>query len=106
MLDPNSDIVKIDAYPDADFSGMQGGKSHDDTAYAKSCTGFIITFPDCPVLWISRFQTENTFSTMKAEIIDLARCCRELFMIIYITQSLGNEVELPVEFPLMRVSVH
>ena len=44
VLDPNSDIFKVDAYPDADFSVMYGHQRHDDPAYSKSFTGFIIKF--------------------------------------------------------------
>jgi hypothetical protein len=42
-------VCKIDAYPDADFAGMYGHEEHTDPACAKSRTGFIITFADCPV---------------------------------------------------------
>ena len=55
VLDPNSDIFKFDAYPDAEFVGMYCHKNHDDLSCAKSCTGFIITFADCPVSCISHF---------------------------------------------------
>ncbi len=41
----------IDAYSDADFAGMYGHEEHTGPACAKSCTGFIITFAECPVLW-------------------------------------------------------
>ena len=66
VLDPNYDIFKIDAYPDADFTGMYEHKNLDDLARAKSCTGFILTFDDCPVLWISKLQPETALSAMEA----------------------------------------
>ena len=50
VLDPNYDIFKVHSYPDADFSGMYGHERHDNPACAKSCTGFTITFDDCPIL--------------------------------------------------------
>ncbi len=43
---------------------------------------------------------------MEAETIALAHCCRELFPIIDMTQSLGKAVGLSVGVPLMKVSVH
>ena len=49
LLDPNSDIFKVDAYPNYYFAGIYGHKNLDDPSCAKSCTGFIITFSDCPV---------------------------------------------------------
>ena len=106
VLDPNSDILKVDAYPDADFSGIYGQKKHDDPACAKSFTGFIITFADCPVLWISKLQTVTAIYTMEAEIISLAHFCREMFPIIYINQSIGKAVGLPVGVPSMKVTFY
>ena len=75
VLDTNYDIFKVDAYPDVNFSGMCGHERHDDPGCAKSRTGFIITFADCHVLYISKFQTETALSTMEANIIYLYRCC-------------------------------
>ena len=75
VLDPNSGIFKVDAYPDADFAGLYGHKNTDDPACDKSCTGFIIMFSDYPVLWISKLQTETGLYTTEAETISLSQCC-------------------------------
>ena len=106
MLDLNSEMLKIDAYPDANFAGVYGHERSDDPACAKSRTGFVINFADCPVLWISKLQQETALSTMEAETIALAHCCRELFPIIDMTQSLGKAVGLSIGVPSMKVSVH
>jgi hypothetical protein len=45
----SSNVCKIDAYPDADFVGMYGHEEHIDPDFAKSSTGFIIIFAECPV---------------------------------------------------------
>ncbi|KAL7537222.1 hypothetical protein ACHAXR_009343 [Thalassiosira sp. AJA248-18] len=62
-------------------------KSHEvaitDPSCVKSRTGFIITVARCPVLWVSKLQTETALSTMEAEIIALAHSCRELFSISF-----------------------
>ena len=36
VMNPPSDVCKIDAYPDADFAGMFGHEDHTDPACAKS----------------------------------------------------------------------
>ena len=64
VLDTNYDIFKVDEYPEAELAGIYRHKNTDDLACAKSRTSFVITFADCPVLWISKFQTETAFSTM------------------------------------------
>ena len=85
VLDPNYDIFKVDSYLDAYFARMYKHEIHDDPACSKSLAGFIIKFSDCPVLCISKFQTETALSTMEAEIFSLDSFCRELFPIINIT---------------------
>ncbi len=97
-------MCKIDAYPDADFAGMYGHKDHTDPACAKSWTGFIITFAECPVLWQSKLQTETALSTMEA--IALSACCSELFPIMDMVKSLTESVNLLIRIRTMNVSIH
>ena len=63
-------------YPDVDFTGMYRHEKPDDPECARSCTDFIIMFADSPVLWSYKPQTEAALSTMEAEIITIAHCCR------------------------------
>ena len=106
VMNPSSDVCKIDAYPDADFAGMYGHEDHTDPACAKSRTGFIITFAECPVFWQSKLQTETALSTMEAEIIALSACCRERFPIIDIVHSLAKATNFPIGSTTMNVSIH
>ena len=75
MIYPNSDMLQIDAYPDADFAGVHGHEQPTNPACVKSRTGFVIMFADCPFLWVSKLQTETALSTMEAEANALAHCC-------------------------------
>jgi hypothetical protein len=106
VMNPSSNVCKIDAYPDADFAGMYGHDNHTDLACAKSCTGFIITFAECPVFWQSKLQTETALSMMEAKIIALSACCRELFSIIDMVCSLAVATNLPIGNRTMNVSIH
>jgi hypothetical protein len=85
---------------------MCGHEDHTDLACTKSCTGFIITFAECPVFWQSKLQTETALSTMEAEIIALSACCRELFPIIDMVCSLAEATNLPIGNTTMNVSIH
>ena len=51
VMNPLSNVCKIDAYPAAGFVGMYGREEHTDPACTKKWTGFIIAFADCPFLW-------------------------------------------------------
>jgi hypothetical protein len=96
VMNPSSDVCKIDTYPDADFAGMYGHEEHTDPACAKSQIGFIIIFADCPVFWQSKLQTETALSTMEAKITALSVCCRELFPIMDMVSSVTKSVQLPI----------
>ena len=64
ILNPNSDVCKLNCYPDADYAGIYGHELPTDPACVKSRTGFVITFSDCPVYWGSKLQAETAISTM------------------------------------------
>ena len=96
VMNPSSNVCKIDAYPDADFTGMYGHEEHTDPACAKSRIGFIIIFADCPVFWQSKLQTEMALLMMEAKIIALSACCRELFPIMDMVSSVTKSVKIPI----------
>jgi hypothetical protein len=105
VMNPSSNVCKIDACPDADFAGMYGHEDHTDPTCAKSCTGFIITFAECSVFWQSKLQTQTALSAMEAEIIALSACCRELFPFIDMVHSLAEATNLPIGNMIMNVSI-
>ena len=107
VLNPSSNPLEIDAYPDADFAGMWGHENVLDPSSVKSRTGFVINVANCPVLWISKLQSGCTAqSTMEAEIIALNHCCRELFPIVDMVSSLSSAVGLGSPSTTMKVSIH
>jgi hypothetical protein len=59
--------LDIDCYVDADFAGLLGYEDKQDPSCVKSRTGYVIFIADCPVLWVSRLQTDIATSTMEAE---------------------------------------
>lgn len=106
IINPLSNVLKIDAYPDADFAGMYGYEKHDDPSCVKSRTGYVINVADCPVLWQSKLQTETALSTMEAEIVAMSHCARELIPIMQMVEFLGPAVSLPVDVTSMHVCIH
>jgi hypothetical protein len=106
IMNPSTDICKIDAYPDADFAGMYGHEKPVDPSCVKSCTGFVITFADTPILWKSQLQTETALSTMEAKKISLSVCCRDLFKKIDMVDSVTRQVNLQIGETTMKLSVH
>ena len=85
---------------------MYGHKKSTNPTCAKSSMRFVITFANCPVLWVSKLQTETALSTMEEEIISLSHSCREPFPIMDRTMELSDAVGLPIQETTMNISIH
>jgi len=72
IINPSAE-KRLDCYVDADFAGMWNPEDSDDPSSVKSRTGYVITFANCPVLWVSKLQTEIALSTTEAEYIALSQ---------------------------------
>jgi hypothetical protein len=62
----------IECYVDADFVGGWNTKTSADADNVMSCTGFVITYANCPIYWASCLQTEIALSTAEAEYIAMS----------------------------------
>lgn len=99
ILRPSFDANKhigIDCYPDADFAGLWHHEDSQDPHCVRSRTGYVICIANCPILWVSKLQSEISLSTMEAEYVTLSNACKDLFFIIDKTIELGSKLGLPV----------
>ena len=76
-----SSTFKVDCYVDADFGGLFGVENDQDPICVKSHTGYLITLMDCPLIWVSKLQTQITLNTMEAEYLALSHSMRDLIAI-------------------------
>ena len=44
----------VDCYADVDFAGLWGHEDPQDPICARSRTGFVVTFSNCTLLWVSK----------------------------------------------------
>ena len=86
--------LKIELFVDADFAGLHGYEDPEDPTSVKSRTGFVICIAKCPVLWLSRLQTETALSTMMAEYIALSTAMRDLIPFKRITEEVCSHMGL------------
>ena len=56
VFNPSKKLV-VDCYADADFGGLCGHEDPQDPICARSRNGFVVTFYNCPLLWVSKLQT-------------------------------------------------
>ncbi|KAL7460128.1 hypothetical protein ACHAXS_000593 [Conticribra weissflogii] len=78
-MKPSEKLLKIDSFPDANFAGMYGHESMDDTICVKSRTMNLIMVANFTIMWQSKIQPETTLHTMESKIIALAHSCCKLF---------------------------
>ena len=83
----------VNCYVNADFAGLWGAENEQSPICVKSRTGYVLTLNDCPLVWVSKLQTEIALSTMEAEYIALAQAMQEVIptrrMVTYVGEILG-----------------
>ncbi len=106
ILNPSDDL-KIDCYPDTDFAGLWNHDEKQDPHCVCSQTDYVIYLSDCPVLWISKLQTEIALSTIEAEYVALSTLCRDLFPLINNTKEICSAflLNLP-DKTNMHITIH
>ena len=88
------DTLAIDAYVDADFAGLWGHEHPQDPSCIKSRTGYILFIANCPVVWVSKLQTDIATSTMEAEYNALSMSMRDILPLRTLTQEISTSIGL------------
>ena len=93
--------MELDCYVDADFAGLWKHESDQDPVCVKSRTGYVITLGGCPVIWVSKLQTEIALSTLEAEYIALSSSMRDLVPMRRLLFEIGEKLKLDFVKPAM-----
>ena len=56
VFNPSKKLV-VDCYADANFAGLWGHEEPQDPICARSTTGFVVTFSNFPLFWVSKLYT-------------------------------------------------
>ena len=94
----------FECFVDASHAGDWNQQSAvDDPATARSCTGYILSFAKCPIIWSSKLQTEISLSTTEAEYIALSQAARETLPILSLAREAAERGLIQdVEKPIIR----
>ena len=68
----------VDCYVDVEFVGLWPHEDKLDPTCVKSRTGYVIFYLGCPIIWVSKLQTEIALSTVEAEYIALSQSMRDI----------------------------
>ena len=90
----------LDCYVDADFAGLWGHEDPLDPICVRSRTGFVITMANCPLVWVSKLQTEIALSTLHAEYVALSQSLREFLPL----KDLVKEILANYRFDTSKIS--
>ena len=93
--------MELDLYVDADFAGLWGHEHDQDPVFVKSRTGYLITLGECPVIWVSKLQTEIALSTLESEYIALSQAMRDLVPMRRLLQEVGTKMNLDFAKPAL-----
>ena len=88
---------------DADWAGNWLKTRPNDKTGALSCTGYIITYANCPIVWGSKMQSLVALSTTEAELIAMSTALREVIHLQNLLLELHG-CNFPIPFTKLRWS--
>ena len=77
VFNPFKKLV-VDCYADEYFAGLWVHENPQEPIFARSRTGFVVTFANFPLLWISKLQTDISLYTLHSEYVELSNSVRAL----------------------------
>ena len=80
----------LECFVDADFAGGYTKETADDPVSVFRRTGYYIIYFGCPVIWISKLQSEICLSTVEAEYIALSQAMRDVIPFIDQTKEMDH----------------
>ena len=81
-------------------------KAEKDPVSAKSRSGYLITYANCPLHWVFKLQTEVALSTTEAEYIALSLAMREVLPLLRLLREMkGKDLPIPSELSSIKCTV-
>jgi hypothetical protein len=90
-LKPSADL-RVDCHVDSDFGGLFSVEDKQNPVCVKSRSGYVITYRDAPLMWVSKMQSQVALSTMEAEYIALSQSMRDLIPIREVLKEIMTQV--------------
>ena len=90
VSNPSKKLV-TNCYADAYFAELWGHENTQDPIFARSRTGFVVTFENCTLLWVSKLQIDIAPSTTHSDYAALYHSVRALLTLkILIKEVIDN----------------
>ncbi len=98
--------MSIWCYVDADFAGGWNITTSADVDNVMACTGFVITYANCPIYWASCLQIEIALSTAKTEYIAMLSVLRNVIPLMTLMKELHTIFQVHINKPNFFCKVH
>ena len=85
----NNNLLSLKVYCDSDFAG--------DKETRISVAGYIMYLCGVPISWRSKAMRHVTLSSSEAEYVSLSEAAKEVKFIVQLIESMGIEIEKPIE---------
>ena len=92
-------------YVDADWAGNWLKTHPNNKTGALPCTGYLITYANCPIVWGSKIQSPVALSTTEAELIAMSTMLCEVIHLQNLLLELGG-CNFPIPFTKPQVVCH
>ena len=100
------DISKgLEYYVDADFAGDYNKENSENPKSVLSRTGYVIKYANCPILWISRLQSEIALSICESEYIALSTALRDVIPLMGLLEEVSDAFSIRMNKPIMHCKV-
>ena len=95
----------LECFVDADFAGSWQQADSNNPENVLSRTGYAIFYAGCPVIWISKLQSEIALSTAEAEYIALSQAMRDVIPIIHLLTEINCLFPVHCPTPIIKCKV-
>ena len=95
----------LKCYVDVDWAGNWLKTRPNNKMGARSCTGYLITYANCPIVWGSKMQSLVALSTMEAKLIAMSTTLREVIHLQNLLLELRG-CNFPIPFMNPQVVCH
>ena len=95
----------LECYVDASFCEGWNPDVIDDPTNCYSRTGYVIRLFGCPIIWVSKLQTEITLSTTESEYVALSQAMRDVIPLLEVLNHIQKAITVDIERPVVRCTV-
>jgi hypothetical protein len=95
----------LECYVDASFCEGWSTEVSDDPTNCYSRTGYVIRLFGCPIIWVSKLQTEITLSTTESEYVALSQAMRDVIPLLEVLNHVQKSIDVDIDTPVVRCTV-